>query len=190
MSTRGALGVLVDGKTKVMYNHSDSYPTELGVAVAESIEAFKGDVAKMRELGKALRLVDEDDLPSVEDKRRFVGACDTSVGERSENSWYCLLRSLQGNLKGLLEAGVMIDARTFLAASLFCEWAYVVNLDDEVLEVYKGYQKKPHAKGRYAKDPVEPNNIGSIYYPVALVATFPLSKLPTPEKWAKIERKK
>ena len=32
---------------------------------------------------------------------------------------------------------------TFAKDSLFCEWAYVVNLDTEMLEVYRGFQETP-----------------------------------------------
>jgi len=37
------------------------------------------------------------------------------------------------------------------SVTLFCEWAYIVNLDDNVLEIYKGFNKNKYAAGRYAK---------------------------------------
>ena len=34
--------------------------------------------------------------------------------------------------------------------SLFCEWAYVVDLDENKFEVYRGFQNEPHDDGRFA----------------------------------------
>lgn len=50
----------------------------------------------------------------------------------------------------------MADSATFLKDSLFCEWAYIINLDTEELEVYEGFNKRPDAPGRYAD--TETNN--------------------------------
>lgn len=87
-------------------------------------------------------------------------------------------------MEATLDAGVMIDSAGFLADSLFCEWAYVINLDDCVLEVYRGFQSEPHSKGRYAAPSgcsvyYLPARDGcSVYHPVALVASLPLDDLP------------
>lgn len=70
----------------------------------------------------------------------------------------------------------MIDNHDFLADSLFCEWAYIVNLDDSTFEVYKGFNQNPHAMGRYAHLQRER---GGDYYGVALIAAIPLDELTT-----------
>jgi len=38
----------------------------------------------------------------------------------------------------------------FLFDSLFCEYAYIINLDENILEFYIGFNKNPEADGRYA----------------------------------------
>jgi hypothetical protein len=38
----------------------------------------------------------------------------------------------------------------FLFDSLFCEFAYIINLDENILEFYIGFNKNPEADGRYA----------------------------------------
>lgn len=43
------------------------------------------------------------------------------------------------------------DYKTFLHDSLFCEYAYIINLDTGMLEFYTGFNQDPDAKGRYAK---------------------------------------
>ena len=65
----------------------------------------------------------------------------------------------------------------FLVDSLFCEYAYIVNLDENVLEFYVGFNKDPNAKGRYAKlsDPIVIDE-SRRYYGVALKKTFPLDE--------------
>ena len=56
-------------------------------------------------------------------------------------------------------------------------------MDDETLEVYEGFQKEPHNKGRYCSyKPEKDDKISSEYYACALVGTFPLNDIP--EDWA------
>jgi hypothetical protein len=181
MSTRGIVGVRVDGQDKLAYNHSDSYPEGLGDDVVKALRVMlaKKGLAKIKELARAVRLVDEQkDKPTPSDIARFREFCNTGVGGQTETDWYCLLRDLQGDIEATLNAGVMLDAREFIKDSLFCEWAYVINLDDEVLEVYMGFQRKPPV-GRYAAERAKKEG-GEYeeYYPCTLVASFPFAKLP------------
>ena len=74
----------------------------------------------------------------------------------------------------MLAAGVIEDAGDFPADSLFAEWGYVIDLDgDGMFEVYEGFQKSPHDKGRFAGMERDGD-----YYPVALRARWPLANLP------------
>lgn len=61
---------------------------------------------------------------------------------------------------------VLIDSFEFGKDSLFCEYAYVINLDDEVLEIYTGFNKKPLPEYEIQRWGNEPDNSG--YYPVSL----------------------
>lgn len=63
---------------------------------------------------------------------------------------------------------------SFLYDSLFCEYAYIINLDDNTLELYEGFNKDADAPGRYAKY-FEKNDGG--YYGVKLVRTISLKTL-------------
>jgi hypothetical protein len=77
-------------------------------------------------------------------------------------------------LENLLKPALLLQSNLdFIKDSLMCEWAYIVNLDTNKLEVYKGFQDKPHEKGRYASTAHREG-----YYPCALVAEFPLGRLP------------
>lgn len=60
------------------------------------------------------------------------------------------------------------DAYSFATESLFCEWAYVIDMDKKVLEIYKGFNKSP-AKGRFAKMEVSGEySLKNGYKPVTL----------------------
>jgi len=73
------------------------------------------------------------------------------VSEQSLDDWYCLLRNVQGELKPYINGSIqhLIDSQDFIKDSLFCEWGYIINLDDNVLEVWRGFQKEPQ-NNRYS----------------------------------------
>lgn len=167
MGTRGAMGVRIDGQDKVSYCHFDCYPEGLGQSMVRDIRALLRDpgLDGFRRLARELRLVNETDRASDEDVKLYGKFSDPGVGSRDSHDWYVLLRKLQGELKSTLKTGVMIDNHRFLADSLFCEYAYIVNLDEATFEVYRGFQSHKHDKGRYAG--------------LALVGTFDLADIPS-----------
>lgn len=46
------------------------------------------------------------------------------------------------------------DASSFVSEGLFCEWAYIINLDNRSLEIYSGFHA-PQGQGRYNQTPQE-----------------------------------
>lgn len=176
MGTRGFVGFVADGTEKIAYNHSDSYPDGLGLGVLHWLRGVS-DMDSLRSAVVSLRLVGEVDSPTAEDIERLKPWTNLNVGDRSEDSWYCLLRETQGNPGEMLAAGYIEDAGEFPADSLFAEWGYIVDADAQTFEVYRGFQKQAHDKGRFAS---RDHRTGD-YYPVALIASFPLKELPTDE---------
>jgi hypothetical protein len=62
----------------------------------------------------------------------------------------------------------------FAAESLFCEWAYVIDLDNCNLEVYKGFNKKKLTKkDRFAFLPLSDNG----YKQIKILASIPFAEL-------------
>lgn len=176
MSTRGFVGFVADGIEKIGYNHSDSYPSGLGLTVLAWLRGV--DVEAAADAAVRLKVIGENNEPTDADIERLKPYADFGVGGRSERpTWYQLLRETQGQPEMILEAGVIEDASQFPMDSVFAEWGYVVDLDAKTFEVYKGFQKEPHDKGRFAQRPPRDHN----YRPVALVATWPLDALPTDE---------
>lgn len=179
MSTRGFVGFVVDGIEKIAYNHSDSYPDGLGLDTLRWLS--KAHIGGARRLAAALRVVEPDSKPTAEDIERLKGYANTRVGTQEIDDWYVLLRETQGNPAAMLDAGVIEDASGFPADSLFAEWGYVVDFDAKTFEVYEGFQKQQHDKGRFAGRSDADDSRRNGYWPVALVASWPLDALPTDE---------
>lgn len=163
MSTRGALIIRRGGRDIVQYVHCDSYPGGWPAQAAEW-------------------------LRSAENRDRLKAAALRVVTEEGDKDAYSRLRDCQGKLGAILDSGEFLDAGVaWLADGLFCEYAYCVNLDAGLWEVYKGFKEGPFTVeegGRYALSPdaAVPDNG---YYPVRLVATFPLDNIPT--EWPNVE---
>lgn len=180
MGTRGAIVLVADGQEKVLllYNHFDSYPEALGENVLQWLRnvlaADEGQLteATARELVVALEPVPDRD-PMREDFERLAEFHDPGVSTGKD--WYSLLRRTQGDLDAVLRAGLYEnDSADFPLDSLFCEWAYVVDFDQRVFEVYEGFQKTAPTAGRW----VGKAGTEAGYCPVQRIASWRFDALP------------
>lgn len=175
MGTRGLYGFRKNKIDKVTYNHSDSYPEWLGEEVVKFIR--ETTVEEMREIVDKIVLVDDTMMPTDEELVYFKLTGKWN-GDVNKFDWYTYLRDYQGNLSTYKDnLKYMSDDIDFIKHSLHCEWAYIINLDEMVLEVYKGFQNKPN-NTRYYKEPYVAHS-GDKYYPCDLIATYPLNDIPT-----------
>ena len=188
MGTRGTIGFRLKEKDYLTYNHYDSYPDGLGVAILADLRLV--NIEELKKLAGQVKLVDEDDTPTEEDIFALKKYTDTTVGQtiggdNSKPNWYQLTRELQGELISTIKAGYMADNENFIKDSLFCEWGYIVNFDENVLEVYRGFQKvKENVYGRY-KDHEPEKGDSTAYYACSLIKTYPLDSLPTDKDFIK-----
>lgn len=159
IGTRGFIGVVVNGDLKVTYNHFDSYPDGIGVQVLGFLQGVLAGGSDgynaMAEKAAALQLIDESEKPTAEQQEALKKYADTSVSTGSLDEWYVLLRGAQGNLGAYLDAGYMPDGSDFPLDGVFCEWGYLIDLDNKVFEVYKGFNKGLPTEGRWANRPNE-----------------------------------
>ena len=189
MGTRGAIGFFKDGQGKITYNHYDSYPEVLGLSILKEIKGFS--VEQMKKAFNNLKLVKNSEAkPTPKEIKNFEKWSNASVGSQGMGNkeictYYQLLRNVQGTLKPYItgEVNLIIDSEDFLIDSLFCEWAYIVNLDKEVLEVWEGFQKTPQ-ENRY-KITEKFNSGTESYFNCKIIREYPLKKLPTKNKFLK-----
>lgn len=141
MSTRGLYGWKKDGVEKVTYNHSDSYPTWLGVKIM-SFCVEMTDEQLERLFGHTIIISEEEKDPAqINSVRLFAKA--RGFDPDASQDVYEILRFMQGNFeeyRKLAENELdfpMIDSKDFFSDELFCEWAYVIDLDSKRLIVYK-----------------------------------------------------
>lgn len=178
MGTRGLYGFRKNGIDKCTYNHWDSYPSCLGSTVVEFCKNHT--IEEMNYIFDKIVLVDENSTPTEKQIEECIenGYSDFSVGSGAQTDWYCLLRNCQGDLECLAKAenhAYMIDGIDFIKDSLYCEYAYIINLDDKVLEFYEGFQNTPQKGNRYGID--ERKGFVKRYYPCKLSGTFPLNEI-------------
>lgn len=191
MSTRGALGFKLNEKYYVAYNHFDSYPKGLGqevVDIVSSIVKEKG-LKKLKNNVAKIRLVNEQDTPTINDIEKYKHSANTDVDNKSFDSWYCLLRQTQGS-EMIVQVythnlDVMIDNFDFLKNSLSCEYAYIINLDNDTLELYEGFNHEPQKDNPLPIKQIVFETINNNdYYPVRYLGSFKLDSIP--KDWTSI----
>lgn len=175
------MGFRINGQDKLMYNHLDSYPSGLGDNLVEQLRELIKNPDDLKTKAAALHMVKHNDPePTQEQIAALHQYADLGVSNQKLTDWYCLLRRTQGELAAILDAGYGIDANDFIKDSLFCKYAYILNLDEWLFEFYRGFQQLLHNQGRYASETA--NKSG--YFPCALVKTFPLDDIP--KDWKEI----
>jgi hypothetical protein len=135
MGTRGAYGFRLDGVDKISYCQFDMYPSGVGSQVLKFLAKTKP--AEVKKIAKGIILVDPKSKPTPEQIEACASTTNLQVSNQSTSDWYCLLREAQGNLEAHKKVPYMRDAHDFLGESLFCEWAYIVNLDTGKLEIQR-----------------------------------------------------
>lgn len=176
MGTRGAILFAKGKKVIGSYNHYDSYPEGLGVEVLNALQKVdkKKLMAKLGENVLKLQAIDSQEKPSKELQKRYEKFADLAVSSRTLEEWYCLLRNVQGaNCIMPIASGELehiSDDTSFVKDSLFCEYAYLIDLDKMVLELYKGFQKEPQKGNRFGVKKDGDND----YFPCAKVGEISL----------------
>lgn len=170
MGTRGCYGFRKNGMDKLTYNHFDSYPDCLGHTMVKFCKVTS--ISELNEIFDKLILVNESAKPTAEQIKECKQYYDGNVSRKTVEDWYCLLRNAQGDLDAYKNGlKYMIDNCGFIKDSLWCEYAYIINLDTEELEFWVGDQDKPDIYNRYGVE-----RDGN-YYPCKMMASYPLATI-------------
>lgn len=193
MGTRNLTMVINKEKTVVaQYGQWDGYPGGQGVTVLDflkktSLDNFKKKLEDVSFMGKK----EENELQEF---MKSIGCKDgwmDSDQVKKRHKRYPLLTRDNGAevLEKIMKTKGKVflqDESDFAKESLFCEWAYVINLDKNILEVYKGFNRKPLSKKeRFYDDSYENDKAKPEYYPVKLTGTYSLDKLPGEKQFCK-----
>lgn len=167
MGTRGCYGFRKNGTDKLTYNHFDSYPSYLGEIMVKFCK--ETSIKEMNEIFDKIILVDESSMPTKEQIAECIKFYDGTVSNQTPDDWYCLLRNAQGN-PSAYKTGLkyMTDCADFIKDSLFCEYAYIINLDTNCLEFWIGFQREPSYGNRYGTE----DDRG--YYPCKMASYYPI----------------
>jgi len=192
MGTRNLTMVISGEQTKVaQYGQWDGYPEGQGKTILEFLQ--KCDLNKFKEQVNKLRWITDQETEEVEKNPDW----DEEYPYLSRNAGGQILGAIhEGKIEvnaGLgskkivdCEVKFLVNSEGFAADSLFCEWAYVVDLDKNTFEVYSGFNQEPlNENERFHSYFKEKEHRTEQYHPVKFVSSFPLENLPTTEAFLK-----
>lgn len=183
MGTRHLIAVVAGGEFKIaQYGQWDGYPSGQGTTV----------LAFLRQMDKQVfitKLVDarfgtDEDFAKINAELK---ADDTLMDEGKKYGHFSRDRGAEIlDIVYNAEPGIVLqNSIGFAADSLFCEYAYVIDLDKNTLEVFKGFNKEPLVEGDRFFD-IESQEKSDGYFPVKLLHTFTLDALPDEETFLKV----
>lgn len=142
MSTRGVYGFRINKKDKLTFINFDAHPNVVGLDVANFVA--KTPKRLLKKLAQQTSLVS---FESLQEKSLAV--------QKATQNW---LADTDGTLNEPLADVVLAslkrgrryleNSNSFIHKSLYCEWAYVINIDTQEFEIYRGFQMEL-GDGRY-----------------------------------------
>jgi hypothetical protein len=178
MGTRGSVGVIYQEKEKLGYNQFDSYPDGLGKDILNIVTKInrENEWSILKDRISKLKNVGEREIMDTRIMEKYKKYSDLSVSEQKLSDPYCLFRKIQGvDWIEKVYSGDLEDYplnNEFIKDSLFCEYAYLINLDTMKLEFYSGFQESPQKDNRFGQTINEDG-----YYPCRLVGLFDISDI-------------
>jgi len=194
MSTRGLYGFRYKGVDYLVFNKSDSYPSGLGIntlwatreyfyeanppliswgniSLTELRNVAEKRIDALQRRVQALTLVQEDRRVTLEELETLqLSGFFQGLPDRYP-TWREVFKAAEGCISLLIRGtlGFIAPHNEFMLDSLFCEWAYIIDLDAQCFEVWEGAQKEPTPRGLYGETP---NDEG--YYPCKLIKSYPI----------------
>lgn len=192
MGTRNLTMVIQKEKPVIsQYGQWDGYPSGNGLTILEFLRTCNLD--EFKEKIKNVRFSTKKDEKKVEKFLKSIGCKDgwmnMDQSDLYKKAYPYSSRDIGAGILQMVNESedteiVLQDTTKFAADSLFCEWAYLIDLDNNNLEVYEGFNNSPLEEGQRFKDmELEDNLGGEQYYPIKCVKIYPLDKLPTNEEF-------
>lgn len=172
MGARHLIAAVIDGDFKIAnYGQWDGYPDGQGTMVLDffhetDLEAFK---AKLR----GCYWLDQAGIDKVNKTPDWASV----YPHLSRNAGAEVLFMVDESENGL----GLVNSASFAGDSLFCEWAYVLDFDKEVLECYRGFNKYPTPDDSRFPSGADWLDKTDEYEPIRLLKTYPFKALPDAE---------
>lgn len=194
MGTRNLVAVYAGGDYRIaQYGQWDGYPDGEGLTVLRFLHKMNRD--EFTEKVLATRWISDHEIENLWVEcgaERGSDLVPMAVSNRFAQEHPELSRDTGGAILDIVnerKPGIKLsNSIKFASNSLFCEWAYVVDLDKGTFEVYKGFNKRKLGKKQRfywleAKQGEKKTPTSREYHPVRRVAVWPLGALPTNEEF-------
>lgn len=212
MGTRHLTMVISNKQTKVaQYGQWDGYPSGQGLNILKFLHG--ADLKEFQKKLEPIRFITDKDREEVDAFLKSIGCengwMDIEQSKKYQEKYFFISRDCGSDILRLImgesvskydyekkedveikqEVRFLADNSEFAADSLFCEWAYVIDLDKGTFEVYKGFNQKPLGKTqRFYYLRKQKHEKG--YYPVRLAKKYKLNELPTEDKFVEELKRK
>jgi len=187
MGTRNLTCVVSDGEYRIaQYCQWDGYPSGQGVTVLDFL-SNKMDRDRFESALKETKWITEEEHTKLWEGFGADGSgmVTMDIADAFKKVHPQLDRDMGANVLEFVQESdcpvVLNDSIDFAKDGLFCEWAYVVDLDKNVLEVYSGFGKEKLDEGSRFGNDIDDNG----YSAVGLVKTYSLDDLPDEETFLK-----
>lgn len=181
--------VVSNGKTKIaQYGQWDGYPDGQGVVALKFLANV--DYAKFVIQLDKCKFIDEEKQKEIDEFLDSIGCSggwmNMDQSKQYKDRYPYLSRDLGAEILQRVNDSEdspiwLSDGSSFAGRGLYCEWAYVIDLDKKTFEVYKGFGKEPLTDDQRFAYLNEKSEYG--YYPVSLVKSYSLDELPTEENF-------
>jgi hypothetical protein len=132
MSTRGYFGIHSHGAYKLSQRlFSDAYPAHVAPYLIDFVRGYPYTKALIEKNLKQIKMVDTYD--------EYEAVQGTKMPWDLESILYLIADSDPKSP----EAIWAVNDLAFAGNGLFCEWGYVIDIDHELVEFYRGYNKCP-----------------------------------------------
>lgn len=176
MGTRNLTMVKLGEKLFGQYGQWDGYPSGNGVEVLDFLQDHF-DEPKFKAAFEKVNFVPDDEVEKVYNDLAKAGVKD-DLNPMTREMGTGILEYIQ-----TAEEPKLFNSISFAADSLFCEWAYLVDLDERKLRVFQGFNQSPLEDGQLFASEIA-KTLGVVkenpsYYPIREVGALTFDELAT-----------
>lgn len=191
MGTRNLTMVISKEEPKVaQYCQWDGYPGGQGLTILGFLRT--ADLKEFKKKVDNLIFMTDDQIQEIWKNAGADGSgwVTMDVSKRVEDSYPQLSRNTGADILQFIAEGKVTTLQNtieFAKDSVFCEWAYVIDLDNNKLEIYEGFNKEPLTESdRFYFDGYEDKKTYEPYesfYPIKCTKVYDLRDLPSDKEF-------